>query len=314
MNDNSFRQTDYKYLSKMKAEPCVDTCLGMPPETLTCVLHILGARSLPKNLRGYIEALGAGIEIGPNDLILRGSRYSTDKEGRILFPLDEPIKERTELSLSGKGTDCIFYPIGDYRSVLVFPGKAQEIEKIKTFPASGGEEFAKAPIGFEPAKKAFDYFKNDTDCIIPWAQSIPQNLNIKESELLEAPGQTAFITATNIIRGIARLTGSEIIPCEGITGDTDTPLGVKLEATLKTAKTHKLTILHINGADEAGHRKKPKEKQEFIKKVDENVIRCLLETHHEITVISDHGTDPYTGAHTGEKQPLFTRKYSSGRP
>ena len=50
-------------LASMGSVRYVDTCGGFPPETLHCVLRLLGVTDLQVHLRGYVEALGAGIPV-----------------------------------------------------------------------------------------------------------------------------------------------------------------------------------------------------------------------------------------------------------
>ena len=35
-------------------------------------------------------------------------------------------------------------------------------------------------------------------------------------------------------------------------------------------------------------------------------MKSLLQSGHDIYVVSDHGTDPVTGQHVGNRQPMFT--------
>ena len=60
MTDPHFQVERYGHLASMGSVRYVDTCGGFPPETLHCVLRLLGVTDLPVHLRGYIEALGAG--------------------------------------------------------------------------------------------------------------------------------------------------------------------------------------------------------------------------------------------------------------
>ncbi len=306
MSDDAFRREDYRYLSKMTAGRRIDTCMGCRPETLTCTLHILGVSTVPAGLRAYVEALGAGVEIYAEDLLLRGSRYTADKAGHLLSPCDEKYSEGFSAELAS-GAIFKFHPIGGYKSILVFPGAKRKIGKIKTFPPSGGSIYAKAPEGFLALKEAFDYLKDDDSCVIPWGESFAQKLELSKESLYLNPEKSTLISGTTIVRGIGRLLGIKSVYGPGFTGDTDTNLFGKLEAALESAQRCETVILHINGADEAGHRKDSAEKRAFLKKVDEIVIRGLLESPYDIEVVSDHGTDPVTGSHTGELQPFFFR-------
>ena len=41
-------------------------------------------------------------------------------------------------------------------------------------------------------------------------------------------------------------------------------------------------------------------------KVDTVVLHSLLQSGHDIYIASDYGTDPITGQHIGNRQPMFT--------
>ena len=73
MTDPAFCSADLQNLASMQLIGYQDNTLGGEPETLNCVLHLLGVTHVPKHLRGYIEALGNGISVCSGDLILRGS-------------------------------------------------------------------------------------------------------------------------------------------------------------------------------------------------------------------------------------------------
>lgn len=78
MADPHFQVERYGHLASMGSVRYVDTCGGFPPETLHCVLRLLGVTDLPVHLRGYVEALGTGIPVRPDDLLLRSSCYTLD--------------------------------------------------------------------------------------------------------------------------------------------------------------------------------------------------------------------------------------------
>lgn len=89
MTDPHFQVERYVHLASMGPVRYVDTCGGFPPETLHCVLRLLGVTDLPVHLRGYVEALGTGIPVRPDDLLLRGSCYTLDGEGCCTMPLKD---------------------------------------------------------------------------------------------------------------------------------------------------------------------------------------------------------------------------------
>ena len=136
--------------------------------------------------------------------------------------------------------------------------------------------------------------------MVPWGQAVPASLP-------PFPHHAAAITATNVVRGIARMIGMALVPVPGATGDTDTNLSAKIEAALCAADRYPFVLLHINGADEAAHRKNPAQKRAFLQLVDALVTARLLQSPHALTIACDHQTDPHTGLHGGGLQPLYTR-------
>ena len=124
MTDPAFCSADLQNLASMQLIGYQDNTLGGEPETLNCVLHLLGVTHVPKHLRGYIEALGNGISVCSGDLILRGSWYHLDETGRFSAPCDAPEELRNPTFR--------YYYLGQYKSLLVFPHMADRISLIST--------------------------------------------------------------------------------------------------------------------------------------------------------------------------------------
>jgi len=78
MTDSQFSAAAYPNLASMDLLRYVDTTQGHEAESLGCILRLLGVKDVPPHLRGYAEALGAGIPVGERDLVLRGSWYALD--------------------------------------------------------------------------------------------------------------------------------------------------------------------------------------------------------------------------------------------
>ena len=119
MTDSHFQVERYGHLASMGSMRYVDTCGGFPPETLHCVLRLLGATDLPVHLRGYVEALGAGIPVRPDDLLLRGSCYTLDGEGCCTMPCCAPAKVEDPA--------FTYYRLGGYQALPPFPQKSAVI-------------------------------------------------------------------------------------------------------------------------------------------------------------------------------------------
>lgn len=294
MTDPQFDARDYPSLSSMRLERCIDTTCGHDAESFGCILRLLGVKNVPVHSRGYAEALGAGVPVGENDLVLRGSWYGLDAEGRCTAPVPAPE------SISGENP---YYSLGDYKSLLVFPGEGKSVRRITTYPpydCLGKSAAQLCPQGSEAVKEVFESNLQKDRCLLLWGQSAP-------SSLAPLPMKAAVICHATVVKGIGHLLGMTVLDVEGATGDTDTDLTSKVRSALKAAEEFPFVLLHINGADEASHRKNPSEKAAFLRKIDEFVLSELLQSEHEMVVVSDHGTDPMTGLHIADHQPIFKK-------
>ena len=294
MTDPEFCPADYPAIAAMHLKEYLDTCHGGEAESLSCILHLLGVEKVPPYLRGYAEALGAGVTVEKRDLILRGSWFGIDERGRCTLPIPAPIGTVVPAG-------CRYVHLAKYRSLLIWKDRGDCVKKIVTFPPYQcvGEPAEKlCPKRCAALEDAYKNWMKDGRCLIPWGQSV-------YAELPPFPQRAAVITGTIVVKGIAKLMGMDPISMADATGDVDTDLREKCVAALASAKKYPFVLLHINGADEAAHRKNPREKKSFLRRVDREVLRPLLCSGHEIIVTADHGTDPQTGMHLSVPQPVF---------
>lgn len=298
MTDSGFCDKDYKNLSSMHFLKTIQTVPeGLEPESLTCILTLLGVKNIPKYLRGYAEALGENIPLDQNDLILRGSWFALDESACCTVPTQAPEHIKTNIPIS-------YYRIGDYKSLLILPGLAGQVENIHTHPpyACAGQAAKNLrPRGNALLETLFDSLCDEKRCMIPWGQS-------RAAKLPPFPKPAAVICGTQIVKGIAKLLDMKLVDVPGATGDIDTDLKAKVDATLSAAKENDFVLLHINGADEASHRRDSIEKQSFLQRIDLLVLPRLISSQHTVFVAADHSTDPFTGCHRGEFQPLYTNQ------
>ena len=220
MTDPHFQVERYGHLASMGSVRYVDTCGGFPPETLHCVLRLLGVTDLPVHLRGYVEALGAGIPVRPDDLLLRGSCYTLDGEGCCTMPCCAPAKVEDPA--------FTYYRLGGYQALLVFPHMAHTVNNIVTQIPSGGQR-ALCPQGSLVLRHAFERLLTKERCMLLWGQSVPVALP-------PFPQKSAVICGKELVKGIARLLHMELFPVKGATGDVDTDLDAKTEAALRAAE------------------------------------------------------------------------------
>lgn len=295
MTDPSFRGEDYPNLSLMRRKGFAETCCGREPESLGCILRLLGVQKIPNHFRAYVEAVGNDIAVGSHDLVVRGSWFALDEQEKCIAPVDAP-------KALPQTADYRYYSLGQYKSIFVFPKMAGFVTDIVTYPPYAPGNISAdhmRPAGCQPLCRAFDALKTDSRCMIPWGQAV-------SAELPLLPQGGAAVCAAPVVKGIAKLLGMKLYSVIGATGDTDTDLLAKSQTALQAAKENPFVLLHINGADEAAHRKDPEEKKNFLKKVDDIVLTMLLCSGNDVYVVADHGADPVTGKHLPGKQPVFT--------
>lgn len=115
----------------------------------------------------------------------------------------------------------------------------------------------------------------------------------------------AYIAGGPLYKGVAKAVGMKEIYVEGATGTVNTNLKGKIDGALKAIDSgYDFVFLHIKGTDSLSHDKKPKEKANFIQKID-SVISKLLEINDAvIAVTGDHSTSSRAGRHIGLPVPI----------
>jgi 2,3-bisphosphoglycerate-independent phosphoglycerate mutase len=86
----------------------------------------------------------------------------------------------------------------------------------------------------------------------------------------------AAITAVDLVRGIAKLIGWDVVEVEGATGYFDTNYAGKGRAAIEALKDHDLVVVHVEASDEAGHNGDAREKVRALEAVDREVVGPIL--------------------------------------
>ncbi|MFH0830034.1 MAG: hypothetical protein V1887_02655 [Candidatus Aenigmatarchaeota archaeon] len=136
--------------------------------------------------------------------------------------------------------------------------------------------------------------------------SVPRTVkSFKELNGMKA----ACISASPVVKGIAKATEMDMVTITGITGDPRTNLRDKALQALEALKSHDIVVLHILGADVASHDRNRREKAGFLTKVDKEVFGRIREYSDfkklVVAVTSDHCTDPSTGMHVSGSFPYM---------
>ncbi len=120
----------------------------------------------------------------------------------------------------------------------------------------------------------------------------------------------AVITAVDLVRGIAKLTGMDLIEVPGATGYVDTNYAGKGAAAVAALDNHDMVIVHVEAPDECGHNAEPELKKKSIEDIDRLIVAPVLK-HLEsqgddwrILIGPDHPTPCQVRTHTTDPVPF----------
>ena len=125
----------------------------------------------------------------------------------------------------------------------------------------------------------------------------------------------AVVGAVDLVRGIGRLAGLDVIDVLGATGDLDTDYGAKGRAAVAALAGHDLVWVHVEAPDEAGHLGSVEEKVRAIERVDAEVLAPLVAAGPALMVLPDHYTPVSLRTHIDPPVPfVFAGGHGSRAP
>lgn len=316
---------------------------GFHPGSEVANLAVLGY-DLPKVYegRGVLEAASIGVELHPGELAMRCNLICT--EGEILknhssgHISTEEADELIRFLNEKLGSDRVrFYTGVSYRHLLVIQGGDKHLDctpphdvPLKPFrplmvkpeiPAAKetadllndlilkSQELLKThPVNL----KRMEQGKDPANSIWPWSPGYRPAMQTMQE--LYGFKKGAVISAVDLIRGIGRYAGLEVISVEGATGLYDTNYEGKAEAALEALKTNDFVYLHIEASDEAGHEGDVQLKVKTIEYLDSRVLKTIYETLQTwsepvaIAVLPDHPTPCAIRTHTNKPIPFVIYK------
>lgn len=304
---------------------------GLPPGSDVANLSLLGYDPrLYHTGRGPIEAASLGIKTGPEDLIFRCNLVTLEKKGKSIYMKDYSAghittEEARELIYELNrhiGDDFSFYSGLSYRHILIWHRCEDDLNTIPPHDVLGREVGAYLeslppllkgliqltkevledhPINREREKRGLPL----ANAIWPWGQGrMPKMPLFKEKYGLKG----AIISAVDLIKGIGRLSGLEVINVPGATGYLDTDYKAKARYAVKALERVDFVYVHVEAPDEASHLGSLSQKiraiEEFDEKVVGNVLKMTDGKDLRIMVTTDHYTPISKKTHSNEPVPF----------
>lgn len=119
----------------------------------------------------------------------------------------------------------------------------------------------------------------------------------------------AAITAVDLVRGLAKLIGFDLIKVEGATGFVDTNYKGKAQAAIEALDKYDIVLVHVEGPDEAGHSGNAEQKKNAVERIDKYIVGPVYQAlqkydNWRILVMPDHPTPISSQAHSGKPVPF----------
>lgn len=281
--------------------------------------------------RAPLEAAAQGIELGPHDWAIRcnfvtitdgnmasftASQLPNDVGAELVALLQEATVEEPQWE---------FHQGVSYRNLLIYRAKDADDQPFdkgtsttpphdltdqpieQDLPSGRGSELLLDLM--ERSKKLFTKSEKNqkrTDGQPPatqiwlWGQGSRPALK----PFLEQFNKTgAVITAVDLLRGLGRLLGWDVIEVEGATGYIDTDYAAKGRAAIETLQNSDFVVVHVEATDEASHEGEVEEKIKALENIDEHIVGPVhdylkSQGDYRILVCPDHPTFLRTKTHS----------------
>ena len=269
--------------------------------------------------RGPVEAAALEIPMDPRDVAFRCSLVTTDGERLLDYSgghiSTEDARPLIELAIPLAALPCLHV---SYRHILLWNDGPVEVRTHPPHESMNEPLEQIMPVGDQDTKlrrfiwdslelldnhpynkKRRDEGKPTANTLWPWGQGRAPKLQ----SFLRRHGTTgAVIAGVDVIRGLGRLTGLEVINVPGATGYFDTDYQAKARAAVEAVSRHDFVWIHVEAPDEAGHAGDIDEKIRAIENIDNLIVGPLIEAMKKlddirILIVPDHATPVHTRGH-----------------
>ena len=290
--------------------------------------------------RGPLEAAGRNIPLGPDDKAFRLNITAVEQGVLRDFSAGHIAQADAEELISALdnafGGDTVkFHPGVSYRNLLILSGPDFSARLNTDKPDDNhGEKIADHyPAPIDPAAEHTAQFLRDLiDGAPAVLEKCPANeRRIKAGEPMAngvwpwSGGQagalqsirdkygisSAVISAVDVIVGLGRCLGMDVIPVEGATGYIDTNYEGKADGAIEALKSHDLVYMHLEAIDEVSHEQNLELKIRAIEDFDSRIVARVLDAipaaDLNAAVLPDHPVPVTIGKHTRTPVPVAVR-------
>lgn len=315
---------------------------GMAPGSDVANLGVMGYNpSRYYTGRSPLEAVSMGISLGDHDVAYRcnlvtvsdeenlddqtmidysAGEISTEEAAELISALNAQIDFSPGELYAGIGyRHCFVLRNGKAGGVLVPPHdimgkgvadylpKEQNCDFLRDLMIKSQKILREHPINIKRIAEG----KSPANSCWFWGEGTLPALT-KFRELYGCDG--AVISAVDLLKGIAICADLKAPNVEGATGTMDTNYENKLETALEILEHDDFVYMHFEGPDECGHKGDGKDKVVSIERIDQRVVKPLLERlnakgwDYNILLMPDHATPVVLRTHTCDPVPYILYK------
>jgi len=280
--------------------------------------------------RAPIEAAARNIKLSLDDWVFR-CNLVTIADGEMAdhsaghISTTEASKLITELDDQLGNEQIRFYTGVSYRHLVVFKGLSFDVQTYpphdnigtaieKILPRGKGAELlidlmARSQQLFsnhDINKVRKDLGENRVSSIWLWGQGKRTQM---EHFRKRFGIKGATIAAVDLVKGLSKLIGFDLIDVPGATGFVDTNYQGKASAAIEALDKYDIVFVHIEAPDEAAHNGNAEMKKKAIEQIDKHIVGPVFEALQNyqswrILVMPDHPTPVRTCAHSSEPVPF----------
>lgn len=281
--------------------------------------------------RAPIEAAGRGIALNPGDLAFRCNLVTIRDDRMIDFTAGHITQDDASVLINvlkqQLDSDSMTFHQGvQYRHLLILHGaaslecectpphdipnqpipdhlpKGRDSQTVRDIMQRAASILTDHPVNRKRAASG----RNPATNIWLWGQGITPTLKTWPQRFgLRCAG----IAAVDLIRGIDRLLGFDLIHVPTATGYLDTDYAAKGRAAVDAIDKYDVVSVHVEAPDEAGHLGDAAAKVAAIEQIDAQIVGPVLdrlrqETDWRILIAPDHPTCVATRVHSADPPPF----------
>jgi 2,3-bisphosphoglycerate-independent phosphoglycerate mutase len=306
---------------------------GMEPGSDVANLSLMGYS--PSDVytgRAPFEAASMNVDLRPNDLAFRLNFVTLERNYTVMgdhsadhITTQEAHEIARSLAFEAERLGLLLVPGVSYRNLLVWrdgpdgmvtypphdiPGK--DISKyLPTGPGSdvllrliikSWKILEEHPVNLRRLGRC----QGPANSVWPWGQGRPPRMQpLKDRFGISG----SVVAAVDLVRGIGKYAGLEIIQVPGATGYLDTNYQGKVQAALESLKEKDFVFLHVEAPDEAGHSGQLDLKIKAIEDFDEKIVEPVLAGLQEfskwrVLLTPDHRTPVSMRTHSSDPVPF----------